>query len=336
MKRKLVIHAGQSKTATTSIQKFLVGNRPQLLRHGWLYPTTGLQYFAHHPFANPFFLKTQDWIRRLDPGAALASLHAEVASAGATSVLISSEVFYFASKKAELAQYFRDFELHVLLFLRRQDDWIESSYRDDLKSGTIPLMDPVDYFNLPRIRDDALDYEQKLEEWVAELGRDHVQVVPFEPACGGCSVETMFLAALGIDDASDFTPAERANERLNQAALHFLSMMTAKRRVAPKYWPLFEFLAAYSQEYPDAAQYRYIFPPDMRLALLERVRESNARVARRYLGRDDGGLFRAPLPDASDAWERFPGLCQAEAVRIAEAMWDWVAESDREMRETEH
>ena len=50
-----------------------------------------------------------------------------------------------------------------------------------------------------------------------------------------------------------------------------------------------------------------------RVALLERYQESNSRVAREYLGREEGVLFYEDPPDRTELWEPYPGL-RAETV----------------------
>lgn len=114
--KRLVLHIGQHKTGTTSLQDTLARNRVTLRAAGILYPKLGPWRSAHHALAPALLGKrqtAQDVLHRLGPSAEgrsrhyLAQLHDMARRGDCDTVVLSSEAFFrrvTARSAAELAE----------------------------------------------------------------------------------------------------------------------------------------------------------------------------------------------------------------------------------------
>ena len=65
---------------------------------------------------------------------------------------------------------------------------------------------------------------------------------------------------------------------------------------------------------------QHLLSPQQRREIIAKYEESNTKVAREYLGREDGRLFYAPLPDPDEPWEPYEGLTVEKVVPILTQM----------------
>ena len=154
----LVLHLGDSRTGSTSIQAALSGSRPLLAQNGVLYPETGIHYKSHHLFA-----KAIHGGSGIAPEIAhaptftllLEQLRNEIQRSNCETVVMSSDLFskifklgYSAGAEVRLEQLFSVFrEVRVILFVRHQALTRESAYRFFVmwpeRSHTGDFRDPV-------------------------------------------------------------------------------------------------------------------------------------------------------------------------------------------------
>lgn len=329
---KLYLHVGLPKTATTSIQRFLLDNRDALIKAGILYPNAGLQRLAHHPLGQLFNRRNLDWVKNVDGGELYQSLREEMEATGCDTVIMSTESLVGTPKLEELKEYFADFDTEIVLYLRRQDEWLESAYKDNLKTGASNLA-PAAYIEH---RMAMFDFERLVGRWAEVFGREHIHLGTFEMTKEQQSVGQSMLEMLGIEFEPVHESNEASNTSLNRDCLAFLSAMPTKRRIGYRNWIYANILREYSAKNPDPPEWKRVWPAAERRALIERFADSNARVAREYCGREDGVLFRGALPSDDEPWEEYPGLTATKAVEIAEFLADSLfdrAEADRQKRQ---
>lgn len=325
-RKRLFLHIGQPKTATTTLQTFLSINRDRLIRHGWLYPNAGRQYAAHHLFGNFFRAQPLYWIGAADPAQVMAELKREVEETRCENVILSTESLYFAQDRAGFAEYLKDFDVTIVVSLRRQDEWIESVYQDNLKNGETRL-DPEAYLVALA---GSLDYAGPLSAWAAAFGKHKIMVHSFEATAEKLPVERLFMDLVGAPVTPDLVDPPTENERLNRDCTTFLTMFAASPRADLKHEVIKNALIEYSRAHPDPAALRYVWSPQRRREIVESQSDANAGIARDYLGRADGRLFQKPLPESDEPWEIYPGLRTRKAVAIAEflagRMYNMIAE----------
>lgn len=315
---KLYLHVGLPKTATSTIQNFLAHNDANLADLGWLYPKTARQYVAHHPLGNYFRPDPLDWLWNLDQTQVKIDLLAEIAATGCDNIIMSTEALATASMIYDIKDYFSDFEVFVVFFLRRQDTWLESAYQEELKNGP-------DKFNRQfylETREHWFDYHNRLSTWAQVFGQDHVLVATFDKENSQKAIEHQFLNVIRAPESNTFELVKSQNTSMNRDCLAFFMNMATQRRIAPRFTMYANILRKYSDKHPDPPAWKNTWPPAERRALLEKYGPSNEKVARDFCGKSDGKLFSGSLPALDEPWEKYPGLTAQKAVHIGEFLAD--------------
>lgn len=238
----LVIHIGMQKTGTTFLQQALQDNRDDLAARGvwYLDPGAGLAAasgVAHHFLAHALIqrrLRHTPDVEFDRLGDHAAALGAELATASGTAVLSSEDFSLFRRPHIErLRALFPDpapdRPVRVLVYLRRQDLWLDALYGQLLKVGR---HQEVDAF-IARYRW-RLNYEALLVPWVQVFGAANLILRTYE---GFESVDqegglwANFCTALGYPQAASILPRQaRANVSLPPEVGRFLARIADDRR----------------------------------------------------------------------------------------------------------
>lgn len=197
MKKTLYIHIGYHKTGTTSIQIFFWDNRSFFNKQGLLYPEIGLSGATHAQFAlclpgnrNEIIKKisTVNVTKAENPYAfyqgklslnLYKELGEEINKTKCTKILLSSECFleWIEPKiiKEHLSKYC-ECDVKIIVYLRRQDLWIQSVFNQVVKDPYMRYANSID--DLPQISN--LDYFETLSEWESQFGIDNIIVRSYE------------------------------------------------------------------------------------------------------------------------------------------------------------
>jgi hypothetical protein len=292
---RLILHVGMSASggaAIASVLSALGAGDPALL-----VPQTGAAANgAHHDLA--FTAYGMAGRSEADLPAMLADLGAEIRRAAAgrrvqTVVLSSDCLFRFAldGQDSALWPFLRQTfaEIEVLIYVVRQDVWVETRHRQAVLSGGAP---EPEAFGLPAL----ISYEAPIAAWAERLpgARITLRVCEADQLQGG-DVRADFCAAVGADpglvDLSAPCPPEAPDLRTTRfkALVNHLALPGAVVDALNTALML-----------PDVAPVpdRSALSGARRRALIEGTEAENAAIARRWLGRG-GPLFRDPLPDAA-------------------------------------
>jgi hypothetical protein len=298
-KKTLILHAGMGKTGTTAIQETFWKNRAALSRAGIAYPRIGAVAGAHHlitPRIPPFLQGRRGWHFVAPPDWAPA-----VAALPEPRVFMSSELIS-AAEPAQIAAFCAalapHFDLHLCLYLRRQDDMIAAAWAQAVKAGTQtrPLAEVLD------TRLSRLDYTTRIAPWEQALGHDRLILLPYERSQfhTGDLIRDVLFRVLGLAELPPgfaHDPAANPNARLSIPATEFKRLVNLLIPDHPRANRFNTPLAACA---PDPKGAHLLGRAD-RARLIATFADSNARIARDYLNRPDGDLFRDPLPaDAPD------------------------------------
>ena len=316
MTKRLILHVGQSKTGTSTIQDFLAHNRRRLWREaGVLYPQAGRQGAAHHRIAALFLpAGNAAWIRREDAASLRASLDEEAAQSSTGTVVISSEALFNARSIDDVRSFFDGFTVEILVILRRQDRWLDSLYQHQLKVGETDL-EPQPWL---AARVSTLDYATRVGRWADVFGDARLRLGVFEPANLAGGLMAFFFRTAGLPVPPDLDEPPARNERLSRDALAYLRRVSRNDVTGPQRQRLRRALEQWSQENPDPPAWRYFFSPAERAEILRRCADSNAAVARRFLPGSEGVLFHDTAIEA--AFEPYPGLAPHVAAAIDRAV----------------
>jgi hypothetical protein len=322
MDKILYIHIGMGKTGTTSLQHFFWNNRNQLAKDGVLYPEIGFEpsVRAHHVFGHLW--GGVDWKTNLqvdshDKDRILTELQTLFATTN-KSVLISTEALLQVLVNIhqpffhDIDTYFDKSKIKIIVYLRRQDLHIQSAYKEAVKkalrASSIRVNPVADYYS-----------------WVSRLvdffGKENVIVQPFERGQFiNNSIFETFLSHLEIPYSSQYQPlSEHKNQSMCSKALALCQLTNQYSGFENAH--LGRRLNAQIMEILHDNEKYALFSGAETLSILEQCKESNGRVAREYLDREDGILFYDPQPTNSKT-EKFPiEISIEEIVETFSKIW---------------
>jgi hypothetical protein len=288
--RKLYLHVGVHRTATTSIQRFLRENFGPLVTRGYLFP---FGVARHNALVSKVRYGTmsaeelaQDLIRRM-----------EAKGPAVQTVVLSDEDISMIADLSAFACLTRHFEVKVVVSLRRQDLWLESWYLQNVKWQWDASLAHVSFAEFLERRDEFfwIDYASRLARYEAVFGPGSVVAGVFEEADMPDGPIDAFLAMIGITDQTGFGPKLHHNSSLSPLASEFMRQMPLDEMPGPDR-KLFEkaFLEMDTGLVTNGS--KLLMPLDQRQAVMADYAAGNAAVAQARFGRDQ--LFRAPLPGA--------------------------------------
>lgn len=205
---KITIHIGLEKTGTTTIQGFLNRKRDALLETGILFPTSpgksNQTLLAAAAMSEKVNIRARA-IERLGPDfdVALArEIKAEIDEAKPERLLFSNEHcssrLHSVEEVRKLKSYLEQFgdAFAVLVYLRRQDEFLLSTYSTSVKSGSVkPFMIPKG-----RKLHARYDYRVLLELWGGVFGQEAMRPRLFQPSAWvGGDLLTDFCDAAELD-----------------------------------------------------------------------------------------------------------------------------------------
>jgi len=342
----IYLHIGAEKTGSTSIQHFLNLNRKKLQQERICIPVaagavnhTKLMFYARNE--NTFeeenltfrvFIphSNADFRQELK-----ASLLEEIRhySPEPQKVIFSNEHcssrLYHPEELERLRDLFGLFskDIRIIVYLRRQDDFLLSTYSTNIKSGK------VHPFFLPELNEETLhryDYLRLLDLWAGVFGRENLVVKVFDrSAMVNGDVVQDFLNLIGIDINDDYVIPDERNRSLDVYTIEFLRRfnvyvpMFVQNKLNPHRGNIVNLLTDISG--PD-----FITVDSEELSRFFNLFEkSNREVAIKYLGREDGILFR-PGPAGVNAVKgksASPDIDQV--IKISSSIW---IEMQKELR----
>lgn len=250
------------RTGSSALQRYFARNRRVLRAMGVRYPKAeagGVALEKHQDLVDAIAASARGEVHP-EHGSAADVIASYVRRAErSTNTVISAEGLsapdpLFAEALAPLAQ---DFDVRVVVFLRRQDEWAVSAYRQAVVAGTVDGQRIEDWLQREETRA-RMDYRHILGLWKAAFGSQAIHVrryphdIPVIPA---------FLAAADLPRAVGVLPD--ANLRVNESSAEEALLQALEAENLPP-------------QIPDLSQ-------DARDALLEEFAEGNAAIRIRYV-----------------------------------------------------
>lgn len=233
--KTLYVHIGMAKTGTTALQYFLWENRALLEQKGYCYPSMRLAYpdvATVNETRNGHFLVNDTWVNE---SMEHDELDAMMYRAGMDEVvrlfkqyehvILSDEGIWVATykRRAKLWEELKadgeryGFQVKVIVYLRRQDQYIASVYKQKLKQRTTYSNRETweEYVShIPKTR--QLDYFKKLEQIRNVLGMEHMIVCRYDKdSFYGGSLFADFLYRIGLEYTDEYEVTQQeANKSL--------------------------------------------------------------------------------------------------------------------------
>lgn len=291
----LYLHIGTHRTATSSIQAFMLSNWEALLQRGIFHPMRIARHFA---LFNSIFSGRRS-VREVSLDLLLrASKHPH----DIHSIVLSDEDVCMRTDLSVLGEFREHFDVKVVFALRRQDLWLESWYLQNIKwqwnrelshLTLDAFMDHADEFHWAH-------YDRLLSHLEEVFGKENVLPYVFEKGQMPNGPVAAFCDKIGLTDLTGLAPAPHVNSShspsiaefvrllpLDEAPDKFRARLEAAVKVVDK-----------TLDHPPGDHSSLLLDHDRRMQVLAQHAEGNANVARRYFGRDQ--LFLEPLP-AADA-----------------------------------
>jgi hypothetical protein len=339
--KQVFLHIGTQKTGSSSIQFFLSKNRKRLSELGYLYPS---EKKTHHNLAFTLLgdpkadYKSNTW----------EDITAEIDNSKLDKIIISSE-FFAQSIKIEfiekIAAYLAKYQTKIIVYLKRQDKKVESSFNQQMKTGV--YAGTVEFF-LKESKNP--NYLKMLDNWGQVFGRENVIVRPLEKEQIP-DIYQDFLKNVGIASLDGFTKTEDRNVKPNVAqisAINFINQKIASKLglkkqgfnklnrqpkdLAFRNYPKSFF--KYTQHWQASTKYNLI-PYEKALQILEECQEQNNQIAKQYLNREDGCLFYEPLEQYEHESLSLESLSKEQLVDlcsyILKKQTQWM--SDKELKQ---
>lgn len=283
----LLIHIGTHKTGTTALQRFLVDNQGALaeLNHRYVSAGRPVGRYAQHDLA-----RRADEEGHERPWEKLAE---EMRQRPEMVHLVSSEAFWNVDPASARA-YSRDLgEIRIVAYLRRQDNFLESLYKHNVKLGASLSFEK--FFDKRR---KIGDYLAVLEKWEAAFGRENLIVRPYDTPKGSIDLIADFLGLLGIDPAGDFTRPPRSN---SSPRLELVNVIRAANRTEDLRLNDRMF-AELRQRNPAYARTGDLLTLEQRARIINHYAEGNREVAARYFPEDAKAGFPPPKTTTPPVW----------------------------------
>ena len=303
---RILLHIGYPKTGTTSLQLFFSKNAEALKSRGWLYPETGRLHNAHYNISFALDIGNYEKRETQTPQSMRDALDKEIHASNCANVLLSAESFITTRRPQEVKDFFAGHDLRVLLYLRRHDHAFNSGYGQAVRSTVNPPWGPgIDSYVLYQFGISTIpwDYLQTLRRWATCIGADNLIVRPFESDQNAPDLYGDFMNAIGLSDGDSLPRPER--ERNTSISYRMLSIIDGLNRSPDKKEVRQELLGPLMKiaNREDKRDENPILSPKMRNAILTRYRKSYEQIAKEFMGRPDGVLFKEPEPTPDDAWE---------------------------------
>lgn len=294
------LHIGLTKTGTTAIQKFMYKNRDRLLNKFKIwYPDAGLQIVVDiplHHFMAHSLLKGSSTFEEC-----IHQLRQEINYKRPEVVVISSEAFMQLESEDSFNKLRYSFnslfgEVYIIVYLRRQDLWIESAYLQQIKDWSVRESSHFDAFLSQYLQKESLlRYDKFLKKW--QLYFPEAKIIPRiydTKNFPNGNILFDFLSVLGINalELRDIDMQIKANISIRPMVGLVLRKINSNKEIhltPDEYKDLIRFLSVLEKENEFSVQ--SLFTLEERVEFLEHFKESNEKLFKEWFNSENKFLL---------------------------------------------
>jgi len=243
-----------------------------------------------------------------------------------------------------MREAFNEFDVKVVAYIRRQDKYLESNYNQfcrDVSSQSVNE-DIIKLFKgsaayskenkitsciIDELINDLPSSLSILSHWASVFGKGNIIVRPFEKQQLPNGIEyDFFVNVLGKDNKfTSRLDLDDANANIS------VSKDILEYKLATELFDLSEFFIELNSN-PNLLYLmdnkKNILTSDKAISLLAHFKKDNEKIAKEYLGRDDGTLFYEPTPDPKDD---YLGLSLDAALDISKELVRTIQMKDKRL-----
>lgn len=323
-KKTLYMHIGTPKTGTTAIQHFLRANDNLLKEKNFLVYTAQdecvwknlrfliayLDVFGKRELITTGYLSDKASEQKKTLNSWYKKFRKDIKQSAYDNILLSEEMLWWAVCRQERMLDFLndlqdDFEIKIIVYLRRQDYYIMSIYQEALKAGRCQGMKCPEWIKSPdNLQVSSYTHYAEHLKWLADIvGKENIITRIYEKEqLESKSIFNDFMSTAGLELSDEFViPEKNINEGLSQFATEMARNFSRNNIEKDNF---VRFILNYSTaDFFNhlGKQHDFLSPVDRR-KLLSEFEDGNKYIAREFLGREDGCLFYEPLPDLKQSW----------------------------------
>lgn len=288
--RKLFLHIGANKTGSTALQFYLNSNYLKLLDEGFLYPRAGCIGDCHHGIAAKLGF-TSDPELKILADINLAEIHTqfnkEVNLHTPHTVIVSSESFVLPGDPKAVKRFFCDFDVKIVLYLRRHDHWLRSLYNQAVKTNYNPswprgINGYLQYLSTPNIANQVayINYRWLVSRWAKEFGESNVCCIPYEPKFREKSLFEDFHEIANIPRSIDISAVHRLNESIPERTLIAIDYINRTNLPVDRKEMLCSYILSQSED--NKNEKKFDFSNELRIKILNEHIDSYNWLATNY------------------------------------------------------
>jgi hypothetical protein len=291
----LYLHIGLHKTGTSTLQNVLGRHAQALAALGVLWPKSGRAGGAHHNIAYELLGRP-----RFDPSlGGLDDLLRETSDA--ERAVVSSEDMEFLELGGVRALKARlgDRDVKVVVYLRRQDELIASTYAQQVKMGA--LLGPFEEYARASLYAPRFDFSQLLGRWTGVFGGEAIQAGVSMPDAPPEALIQDFATRVGLDPVLlagarlrrlNVSPSANSVELIRRTTR---ILKRHGRKPSPEIMPaVIRAVEARVAAEPELQNGKLGLPPDLYARAAGRFGAGNRAVATRYLSDPTALSYGAP------------------------------------------
>lgn len=295
---------GTMKTGTSSLQSFMKNNAQALANQGYCYPKNHIPrrnifnrnafFLIYKPYTDEEPSADEIWTKGMEQMEQLAKEYDNI-------VLSDELIWHYSSRRENFWQRTKEaFEkigcqVKIVVYLRRQDELVQSLWNQNVKSGERWNITFEEFIEKKKYRYFPLNYYKKLTQIADVMGKENMIVRVYERGqFEGNDLIIDYTKTLGIELNDDFQMLDATTNLSLQG--NFVEIRRMVNGV-PAYQEMPDFLrkvltkASSERNEVDPVEKTSFFNHEKQLAFLKRYAKSNEKVAREFLGREDGILF---------------------------------------------
>ena len=304
----LYLHIGTPKTGTSSIQFFLGKNRKVLESKGYCFPKMKYRFEGIGKNRNAHFMvqryydENKKRLYEQEENLRNEGMHTVLEYLSRYEhVILSDESLW--TQSCVIKDFWENLyrvlseqghTLKVIVYLRRQDDYIRSNWAQLAKEGTLSK-NFAEYIASESWRRRCVDYISELDAIASIIGQENIIVRPFERGQFlKQDLYTDFLDSIGLSLTEEYNcNIQDKNNAVAGEYLQIKQILNQNPAFTDKKGFMLALINNATMRHDGKADYRRatIFPGDGPACFLKEFEEGNKIVAQKYLNRKDGVLF---------------------------------------------